>query len=153
MDRKELWERIQGFVKEQEVDPDQITISVKKLHQETKLKYDRSSRVSAGWRFLCFFALYAAVMIIQKNANQCEKVSSSLIDYLITSHYPSAQNTAGTAWPDQEGPGMQVTGCFTDNCVKPTYLMKGYLDIMEVADLWDWMEHQFFDLVYKVRKA
>ncbi len=150
MDQKQLWERIQGFVKEHEVDPDQITISVKKLQQEAKLKYDRSSRVSAGWKFLCFFALYAAVMIIQKNADQSEKVTSSLIDYLVSSHYPSKLNTAGTEWPDQDGPGMQATGCFTDNCATPTYLTKGFLDIMDVADFWEWMEHQFLDLIYTV---
>ena len=150
MGHKHLWERIQGFVKEQDVDQDQITISVRKLQQEAQLKYDRSSRVSAGWRFLCFFALYAAVMIIQKNADQSVKVSSSLIDYLVTSHYPSKANTAGTEWPDQLSPGMQATGCFTDNCAIPSYLSKGFLDIMDVSDFWDWMEHHFLDLVYKV---
>ena len=153
MGQKKLWERIQGFVKEHEEDQDQITISVKKLEQEATLKYDRSSRVSAGWRFLCFFALYAAVMIIQKNADQSEKLSSSLIDYLVTSQYPSAANTAGTEWPDQLSPGMQATGCFTDNCVTPTYLPKGFLEIMDVSDFWDWMELHFFKLIYKVTTA
>jgi hypothetical protein len=149
-DQKKLWERIQGFVKDHEENQNQITISVKKMQQEAKLKYDRSSRASAGWRFLCFFTLYAAVMILQKNADLNEKVSSSLIDYLVTSQYPSAANTVGSEWPDQLSPGMRATGCFTDNCVIPTYLAKGFLDIMDVSDFWDWMELHFLDLIYKV---
>jgi hypothetical protein len=151
--KKILWDRIQRFEKELEDDPDKITISMRRLHQEAKLKSDRSARASAGWRFFIFFGLYAAVMIIQKNADQSEKVTSSLIDYLITSQFRSIPNTAGTEWPDKLGPGMEATGCFTDNCADPTYLAKGYLDIMDVADFWDWMEHHFLDLVYKVRTS
>jgi hypothetical protein len=150
-DQKTLWDRIQRFEKELEDDPDAITISVKRLHQEAKLKGDRSARVSAGWRFFVFFGLYAAVMIIQKNADQSEKVASSLIDYLITSQYRSIANTVGTEWPDKLGPGMKATGCFAENCVEPSYLTKGYLDIMDVADFWDWMEFHLFDIIYKVR--
>ena len=148
--QKVLWERVQQFLKDIRRDPDRITISVNKLQQEAKLKADRSSRVSAGWRFFLFFGLYAAVMIIQKNAGQSESVTSSVIDYFISSQYRAVRNTIGTDWPDRLGPGNEATGCFVDACMQPTYLTKGFLDILDIADFWDWMQNHFMDLLYTV---
>ena len=148
--RKEMWNRIKVFSEELRADKSCITISSKKLLSEAKLKSDRSARVSAGWRFVLFFALYAAVMIIQKNAGQNQQINSAIADYFVNSQFRDVTNTIGTDWPDRLGPGMEATGCFSDDCTQPTYLTKGFLDILDTDDFWEWMQNHFLDLLYTV---
>eukprot|EP00961_Rhodomonas_salina_P050555 678882-Rhodomonas_salina.11 len=92
-------------------DKDRTTICLNSLHDECRMKYDRSRRASRGGTFLIFFAFYAAVLVMQRNAFRGEQVGRSIINYFVQTKYPAP--TTGTRWPDQFTTVCQDTGLST----------------------------------------
>jgi len=133
-------------------DKDRTTICLTSLHDECRMKYDRSRRASRGGTFLIFFAFYAAVLVMQRNAFRGEQVGRSIINYFVQTKYPAP--TTGTRWPDQFTTVCQDTGLSTPipsraDCQVPISEMKGFLDVVTKGDLWDWLEQLFIKGFYK----
>ena len=128
-------------------DPEHLTLSFSRLEKEAQVKLTRAKRVTAGWRYLMFFVVYSATIILQKNASRSVLTVDALRSLMLGGSFPD-RSTSGVPWKDKDGPNPRESGCYTDSCSTPTFEHKSFLQIETVQDVWDWLEHFLIPTYY-----
>uniref|UniRef100_A0A6U2DAR5 Uncharacterized protein n=2 Tax=Hemiselmis andersenii TaxID=464988 RepID=A0A6U2DAR5_HEMAN len=131
---------------------EQTTISINKLHVECKIKRDRATRATVGWRFMVFFLLYAVVLTMQRNAVRGEAFTYGVFNYYINSKFYSPRTSRPDSFPNKFTTAGGCRGYLgeetPDGCWIPPGELKSFRDVVTMEDLWDWLQIHFVPKYY-----